>query len=1282
VYDRKTQSEAPISQIKSHRHGSRCVRLALFVAFCAATGLFALDPTRALTQSRLSAWTNESGLPQTTITAIVQTSDGYLWLGTEEGLVRFDGVRFVVSDRQNAPGLRNSFVSCIFEAPDATLWIGTYGGGIARLRNGRIEAFHPELLGSDRIREFHTTADGVIFVATAGGGLLRIDGENVARFTIRDGLPSDRIWAIADDGEGGLWVATHGGGIVRWRDGRVLQKITTREGLPNDVVRSLLRDSIGTLWIGTDGGGLVAWRNGAVVRTVTTRDGLPNDFIRTLRRDRDGSLWIGTDGGLARWSGARAESIGVAEGLPSAGIRAIVEDREGSIWVGTSAGLVRLRDTRFVSYTRKEGLPVDIIRAIHEDRSGHVWVGTEGGGLCRVFPGPIECRTQADGLPNDTAYALLESRDGSLWIGTEGGGIARLRDGKFVDKVDVRNGLPNNRVRALVENADGSLWVSMSSGLALVRAGHVTPIKEFEDRQLRPLLMLPDKSLLVGTDGAGLWRVSGDGIRVELVARSGSGLESDRVFSLTMDAEGEGVWIGTSGGGLARLDLATNTVRSLTRRAGLHDDVVFQVVDAGRGADLWLTSNRGVYRIHRDHVLAAMQGIGADLAGTVYGTSDGMPTAECTGAFPSAMKSRDGRLWVATLRGVAVIDPRASMRNDVPPPVHVEEVLLDGVRAAAGVLRVPPGTQRLELRYTALSLRAPELVTFRYMLEGYDRDWVNAGSNRVATYTKLAPGDYTFRVTAANEDGVRSNAEARLALVVAPRWFETWWARLAALAFLLAVLWLALRLRLATLHRRHAELEAVVAERTSSLRAERERAEAASRAKSDFLANMSHELRTPLNAVLGFVQLMERRAGRDSADREHLAIINRSGEHLLGLINEVLSLSKIEAGLATKTDAPFNLGRLLRGLCELFQARAKSKGLALHVEIEASADVIVSGDEGKLRQIVLNLLGNAVKFTEHGSVVLRASWIDGRGIIEVEDSGPGIDESEMHEVFDAFAQTETGRRSSEGAGLGLAISRGLARILGGDVTIRSRVGEGTTVAAEVALPLAFEADVRERARSAGRVIGLAPGQAQPHVLVVDDSPENRQLLAELLHAAGCRVTEATDGEEAITLWRNESPDLIFMDLRMQGISGFEATQRIRAERNDTRIVVLSASAFDHERVEALARGANAFLAKPFREDAVFAQLENLLGTRFVREKADDVVERGVLSPENLESLPPDLRIRLKGAAAGGESDVLQALATEAGAHDAAIGAELAALARSYRFDEIEAALASCKEERT
>lgn len=762
------------------------IALSLFLA----TGAFALDPQRALTQARLSIWTSDAGLPQNTIEAIVQTRDGYLWMGTEEGLARFDGVRFVVSDRQTAPALRSPFVSSLFESSDGTLWIGTYGGGLARQRHGRIESFRSDILGADRIRGMYETKSGSIYVATAGGGMLRIDGDRVTRFTTRDGLPVDRIWTVIGDGSDGLWVATHGGGVVRWRDGKVTQRITAHDGLPNDFARTILRDADGTLWIGTDGDGLAEWRNGAIVRVLTARDGLPSDLIRSLVRDRNGSLLIGTDGGLVRWRDGHPETLGAVDGLPSPIVTTVIEDREGSLWVGTSAGVARLNDTKLLPFTRKEGLAGDAARAILEDRRGQMWVGTEGGGLCRMLPAPARCFTKADGLPQESVYALAESRDGSLWIGTDGGGVVRMRDGRFTDRIA---NLPNDHVRAITESPDGTLWISTTGGLARVRGTKVESIAALAGLQLRPLLAVPDGSLLVGTDGAGLWRVTGD--RASRIAAAGKGLGSDRVFSLTPDAAGAAVWVGTSGGGLTHLDLRTGAAHTLTRAGGLHDDVVFQLLDDGR--DLWMTSNRGLYRVGRDRVLAAMRGEKSDLSGTVYGSTDGMPSAECTGAFPAAIRSRDGRIWVATARGVAVVDFHATARNPVPPVVHIDGVLVDGNALPDGPLHIRAGAQRLEVHYTAVSLRAPERVTFRYRLEGFDPDWVDAGTSRVAHYTKLPAGDYTFHVTAANEDGVPSAAEGRMTFTVEPEWFETWWARLLGILLIAAAIWGAVRIRLA-----------------------------------------------------------------------------------------------------------------------------------------------------------------------------------------------------------------------------------------------------------------------------------------------------------------------------------------------------------------------------------------------------------------------------------------------------------------------------------------------------
>jgi signal transduction histidine kinase len=352
------------------------------------------------------------------------------------------------------------------------------------------------------------------------------------------------------------------------------------------------------------------------------------------------------------------------------------------------------------------------------------------------------------------------------------------------------------------------------------------------------------------------------------------------------------------------------------------------------------------------------------------------------------------------------------------------------------------------------------------------------------------------------------------------------------------------------------DLEGQVAERTArldetvaQLRASeqqavgaREAALAASAAKSVFLANMSHELRTPLNAILGFVQLLKRNRALDAESHERLGVIMRSGEHLLGLINDILSISKIEAGRATLNPRPFDLRRALLGLDEIFRIRAASKGVTLDVEIAPSLPDAVLGDEDKLRQILINLLGNAIKFTDEGGVTLRATWSEGRATVEVEDTGPGIAHDELEAVFEPFAQTESGRATQEGTGLGLAISRDLAQLMGGSLTVSSAPGRGSIFRFEVALPEAIPVAVED---DAPMVVGLEPGQPVFRVLIADDVADNRTLLDALMRSVGFEVRQARHGREAVEIWTSWQPHLIWMDVRMPVMDGIEATREIR-----------------------------------------------------------------------------------------------------------------------------------------
>jgi ligand-binding sensor domain-containing protein/tRNA A-37 threonylcarbamoyl transferase component Bud32 len=801
----------------------------LFVTVLAtlqAAPAFALDPGKRITQYIHDAWQTDQGLPQNSVQAICQTSDGYLWLGTQEGLVRFDGVRFTVFDRRNTPELTHNSISALHEGRDRTLWYGVRGGGLGRLKNGRFTTFTTkDGLTSDRVRAIHEDRQGNLWIGTSGGGLNRVRDGRVTAFTTKEGLPSDHVVAIHEDRRGDLWIGTFGGGLSRLRDDR-FTTFTAREGLSSDNISSILEDREGVLWIGTFGGGLNRMTGGAFA-TVTTKRGLSSDQVWSLLQDRDGSLWVGTDGGgLNRIAGGGREitSFTTNAGLSNDQVLSLYEDREGSVWIGTGGGgLNRLRDGKFSSFTEKEGLSGEVVLSVYEDSKGNIWIGTDGGGLNRLRDGRFTRFTTKDGLSNDHVVSITEDREGSLWVGTYGGGLNRFRDGRFA-QYGRKDGLSDDVVTALHPDGRGNLWIGTAGGgLNRFRDGTFTTFPVGNDGLLNEHVVAlhedREGSLWVATSGGGLSRFR-DGAFTGFTTREG--LSDDRVASLYEDAEGT-LWIGTSGGGLNRFRQGRFT--AFTTKTGLHDDTVFRILEDSLG-QLWMSSNRGIFSVRKAELHAFAEGKSDRISATAYGTADGMRSAECTGeSQPAGWRSRDGRLWFPTIRGVVVIDPAHIPVNGLPPPVVVEEVIADGEGAVtrAGVpLSFPPGNQKLAIRYTALTFPAPQRVRFRYRLEGFDTDWVEAGTERTAHYTSLPPGAYTFRVKASNSDGVWNETGDSVAIRLEPFFYQTGTFRV-LVAFGLVLLGAgAQRLRTRRLEARARRLEQIVQEQTRDLRAANE----------------------------------------------------------------------------------------------------------------------------------------------------------------------------------------------------------------------------------------------------------------------------------------------------------------------------------------------------------------------------------------------------------------------------------------------------------------------------
>ncbi|MBX7220803.1 MAG: response regulator [Blastocatellia bacterium] len=484
-------------------------------------------------------------------------------------------------------------------------------------------------------------------------------------------------------------------------------------------------------------------------------------------------------------------------------------------------------------------------------------------------------------------------------------------------------------------------------------------------------------------------------------------------------------------------------------------------------------------------------------------------------------------------------------------------------------------------------------------------------------------------------------------------------------------------------------LQAELAEKVEQLRISEQTAQEMTRAKSIFLANMSHELRTPLNAILGFIQLLERDPVLTSEQRKYLNIITQSGEHLLALINGVLSISKIEAGEVSVNRQAFDLTALLYSLEQIFRLRGQMKGLQIIFDVAPGIPPYVSGDDGKLRQVLINLLGNALKFTETGGIALRAKWDEGRAYFEVEDTGCGIDQSELDKLFEPFSQTQSGRAAQEGTGLGLAISRNFVSLMGGEITARSEIGKGTLFALEIELPIASETEARQKQR---KVIGLEPGQPDFRILVVDDKWENREVLARLLQTVGFHVREASNGLEAIEIWSEWSPHLIWMDVRMSVIDGLAATQIIRDREKKhglrsmsplasafqgTRIIALTASAFENDRDSIMNAGCDDFVAKPFRENTIFSKLNQYLGVKFVYEEEGvttttitAALREEALTPDRFAQLPVKLVIELREALNIGDIDATFQVIDQIEISDKDLSGTLRSLIRRYQLEEV------------
>jgi signal transduction histidine kinase/ligand-binding sensor domain-containing protein len=974
-------------------------KVQLFTASALAASLLAISPTllalnphKALTQYSRGVWTQAQGLPQDTIRAITQTEDGYLWLGTDEGLSSFDGYDFVTFTRGDG-SLPNNSVSALATGRDGALWIGT-PGGLTRYRNHRFTTFRTkDGLPDDSISSLVEDRAGVLWIVT-GSFLSRFENGKFYNYPVDSLKPVRAPRVVYQDRQGVIWVAGLEG-LIKLR-GDSFVPVLGPEEMAGNLINTMIVDRDNNVWLGGLKSLTLLKPDGRLTNFYS--HGHPENAVSALWEDRDGNLWAGTTIGLRRLDGRPSNGEAFARDSDVDSVACLFEDREGNLWVGRSSGLNRFQDERFTIFSHAEGLPLDKPIAVHQDRKGQVWIGYDGGGLVAFQDGAIRTYTTQNGLASNQIQSIREAANGDLLIATAEG-LSRMHNGHFSNFV-VPDPLSRPFLFDALDDRNGGLWFATPSGVYQMKASHVHNLVPGGPTINEAGVVLAedrDGSIWAGSYGKGLWHLQNGVPRRYTTA---DGLSSDRIRCLYVDQEGT-LWVGTWGGGLNAFRNGTFT--RYGESDGLLSDNVWHIED-GRKGSRWLSTPRGICRVSKRDLRDFSAGKIRTLSPLNYGMADGLPTAQCAPnkVGGGGTRTTDGRLWFPTSRGLAVTDPRAAVneQTEAAPIVQFIDVAADNQRVniSQGAV-IKPGPKHIQFRFVGIHLSAPEQVHYSYKLEGLDSDWVSGSNRRSVNYIGLPHGRYRFWVRA-SVPGQRSS-EASLALEVLPHFYERasflW---LSALA-LLAAMYGLYQLHLQQIRRRFA---LVLAER----------------------ARIAREIHDTL--VQGFVGISAQLAValrsniNDEDARRHMVVARRMARH---------SLTEARSSMVDLRAAPVQ-GRDLAVTLSLATRRwANGNPTPIEIEVSGLPRRLPQDLEQNVLRIAQEAVTNAVKHADATRISIQLQFRADSLELTVNDNGCGFDTSGVFSLADGQ--------------FGLMGMRERAERLNGQMDLTSAPGGGTQV---------------------------------------------------------------------------------------------------------------------------------------------------------------------------------------------------------------------------------------------
>ncbi len=1188
------------------------------------------------------------------INSIIEDENGNIWFGTsDKGVCMYNGETFTFYSENE--GLSSNYVYSLYEDKKGNIWIGS-SEGVSKLTYSRVDAtklntdatYKVTLTNYTKKEGFiKKTVRGIIedrfgnmWFSSWGGGVCMFSVESlqneqekiaITHYTQKDGLLTNWVNEILEDKNGDIWFATGDGvsKLVRETKGGVeietITNYTEKEGLGGNTVYGVLEDRQGNIWFGSYGKG-----------------------TSKLSRSMVGGIEVETFTVYTEEDGLSSNDTGPR-----------LEDRSGNIWIMSwGQGVSILKKRPFKNYTKKDGLPYDRVYSVVEDKEGDIWVGTDGGGARKMKLGGNEDKEVASivSYPTDwdlgrfSYYTMLKDKEDNIWFGASSAGISVLSkgllnkpyqadvDNEYVTAYLEKEGLISRNVKTIFEDHSGNIWVGTSYGISkLIMEGsdkesvyHYTEKEGLSDNSVNAILEDRDKNIWIATNGGGVSKLTQweeNGIIKEKITHytEKEGLSNNYVNELLEDQEGN-IWLGTDFG----LDVLSQNDASITHytiKEGLSNNIIQSLVEDNNG-HIWVTTKSGLNELVFEENIDGKKNkstIAKEIRN--YGKYDGLKGTDFI--HNSTYLDSKNRMWLGSTKSLNILDLEQLTISQNPPKVHLSSIDINERYIDFHNLKQKDSTgfsysstkpfynypenlildynkNHLTFHFYAIDWDASHKIQYSYLMEGLNETWSKTSKEAKTDYRNIPYGSYTFKVSAIGESNKWSEP-FEYKFTISPPWWHSWWARLNYALILLLGFFIFNSWRTASYKQRQKVLENEVEEATVEIRAQKEEAES-QRAKAEkseqfkqqFLANMSHEIRTPMNAVMGMTNLLLDKEPR-SDQLNYLDGIQKSSDNLLHIINDILDLSKIESGKMELELIDFSIKNAIEHVKKILNHRAVEKGLELFSSIKSDVKDVVIGDPIRLNQILINLTGNAVKFTEKGSVAIEVKNEKNGIKFSIIDTGIGIPEDKLQKVFESFTQANTSdTRKYGGTGLGLSISRQLVDIMGGEILVESKEGYGTTFSFIVNFDDGSSERLEERLALDKNIDGsILDGLT---ILVTDDNEYNRIVARDTLKSkANVEIFEAEDGQEAIDMVSKIKFDLILMDVQMPGMNGFDATRYIRSNFEspikDTPIIALTASVLRTDLDKCKQAGMDSYIPKPFKTQQLISGIAQVLGIK-------------------------------------------------------------------------------------